>query len=133
MMLALALLLLAQKEESLGDVPPGPPPKQAPQKQTPEQAKFHPGMAPPTSADMKTTDEQKCQMECSRKMQECMAPAAPKNPEDNNEQKRHEFMVSMQSCMQKSQPCIQACAKKNAKKDKKDAAAAPPADKAATP
>jgi hypothetical protein len=130
MMLALALLLLSQKGETLEDMPPGtpPPPKQAPQKQTPEQARFHPGMAPP--GDMKQTDEQKCQMECSRKMQECMAPAAPKNPDDNSEQKRHDFMTSMQACMQKSQPCIAACAKKNVKKEKKDAA---PADKAATP
>jgi hypothetical protein len=134
MILALALLMLSQKGDSLGDTPPGSAPKQS-QKQTAEQAKFHPGMAPPTAADMKSSDEQKCQIECSRKMQECMAPAAPKNPDDNSEQKRHDFMMSMQACMQKSQPCIQACSKKSGKKEKKetvdkDSAAA---DKAATP
>jgi hypothetical protein len=134
MMLALALLLLTQqKNEGLGETPPGNPPKQS-QKQTAEQAKFHPGMAPPTSGDMKTSDEQKCQIECSRKMQECMAPAAPKNPDDNSEEKRHDFMMSMQACMKKSQPCIQACSKKG-KKEKKESADkdSAGADKAGTP
>jgi len=69
---------------------------------------------------MEMTEEQKCQMECSREMRNCVMPLAPRdNAAANDEKKRAEFMAATKKCMSKSQPCLQACQDK-AKKEKKD-------------
>jgi hypothetical protein len=100
MILALSLLLLTQ----------------APQKQQQQDQTYHPGMAPP---DGKMTDDQRCQMECSKKMRECIAPAAPRGAGDDTDQKRNEFMAKTKECMAKNQGCFSECATKKDKKGKK--------------
>ena len=77
----------------------------------------------PTGGQMpRITDEQRCQMECGRKMLECQEPCAPKSSNDANDPAfRKQFATCARQCATKNKPCIDACADKKPKgqKDKK--------------